>query len=44
MNRFRVSGDILGDALHAIFAAEFINPRHPGPDFLQSSGLCMLTV
>jgi len=24
-----VSEDILGDALHAIFAAEFINPRHP---------------
>ena len=24
-----VSEDILGEALHAIFAAEFINPRHP---------------
>jgi ATP-dependent exoDNAse (exonuclease V) beta subunit len=24
-----VSEDVLGDALHAIFATEFINPRHP---------------
>jgi ATP-dependent exoDNAse (exonuclease V) beta subunit len=25
----KVSENILGDALHAIFAAEFVNPRHP---------------
>jgi hypothetical protein len=24
-----VEGNILGDALHAIFAAEFIHPQHP---------------
>jgi hypothetical protein len=25
----RMDENILGDALHAILAAEFINPRHP---------------